>query len=31
VVAGLQVELNHAKAEAAKLATRWEELGMKKG
>jgi ATP-binding cassette subfamily F protein uup len=29
-VAGLQAELTHAKAEAAKLVKRWEELEMKK-
>ncbi|MGD0526795.1 MAG: ABC-F family ATP-binding cassette domain-containing protein [Polyangiaceae bacterium] len=30
-VAGLQQELNHAKAEAARLVGRWEELELKKG
>jgi len=30
-VAGLQAELGHAKAEAAKLVKRWEELELKKG
>jgi ATP-binding cassette subfamily F protein uup len=30
-VAGLQAELGHARAEAAKLVARWEELELKKG
>ncbi|HEY3821422.1 MAG TPA: ABC-F family ATP-binding cassette domain-containing protein [Polyangiaceae bacterium] len=30
-VAGLQTELTHARAEAAKLVARWEELEVKKG
>lgn len=30
-MAGLQAELGAAKAEAAKLVARWEELELKKG